>query len=85
MREQAKKLANTKRNQQIERERQATALSDMKQQCDDSDGKQKELKVEIFHTHTHTLCITKVYIGRDTVVNLKSKGTDFDLGHLHNR
>ena len=45
LREQAKKLASTKRNQQIERERHAGELSKMKQELDDSDGKHTELKV----------------------------------------
>ena len=53
MREQAKKLTNTKRNQQIERERHAAALSEMKQQCDDSDEKQVEIKVKVIPYFTH--------------------------------
>ena len=58
LREQAKKLTNTKRNQQIERERQAAALSEMKQQLDDGDGKQIEMKVKITSFHA---CVRFIY------------------------
>ena len=47
-REQSKKLSNNKRNQQLERERHASLLSEMKQQLDENDRNHSETKVNCY-------------------------------------